>query len=81
MNHENVLQELEDRFKVDPLSIYSRTADLICLQQEICSKLFRSLNNIFPKIELLLSDSEQMIVQESLASYEMLNTFFGGVNE
>ena len=81
MNNENVLQELEDRFRVDPLAIYSKAADLIALQQQVCDKLFRSLTGLFQKTELLLSPSDAMIIKESLTAYEMINTFFGEQND
>lgn len=80
-NTDKILNELEDRFKVDPLSIYSRAADAIALQQEICDKLFRSLIKMLPLAEPLLTPSEQMIIQESLTSYQMLTTFFGDNND
>lgn len=77
MNLEEVLEELESRFRVDPLAIYEKAADAIALQQQICDKLFRSLAGVLEKTEPFLTPSERSIIQESLASYEMLTTFFG----
>lgn len=81
MNCDAVLRELEDRFKVDPLSIYVKAADALALQQEVCDKMFRALNKVFDQAGRLLTSSDQMIVEESLQSYEMLTTFFGAEHE
>jgi hypothetical protein len=81
MNCDRLLQELEDRFKVDPLAIYEQAADALALHQQVCNKMFRALSNLFEQTETLLTPSDRMIVQESLQSYEMLTTFFGGQHE
>jgi hypothetical protein len=81
MHCDQILQELEDRFRVDPISIYERAADALALQQQVCDKMFRALCKIFEQTEPVLTLADRKIVQESLQSYEMLNTFFGGSNE
>ena len=81
MNTERIMQELEDRFKVDPLDIYAKAADAMALQQEVCDKMFRALTKLFEQTEPMLTSADRMIVQESLQAYEMLTTFFGETND
>jgi hypothetical protein len=81
MNTDRILQELEDRFKVDHLAIYEQAADALAAHQAVCDKMFRALSTLFQQTEQILSPSHRMIVQESLQSYEMLTTFFGEEHE